>query len=89
VHCVVWERTAAEAPAVVTQGYLPPQHYDQIFCAHGTIMIFFVAMPNLVESYSGFKNYDPVWTYTYRGYYDPSLYTYIGRYGQIGATYRF
>src|SRR6201747_3025704 len=26
------------------QGYLPPQHYDQIFSAHGTIMIFFVAM---------------------------------------------
>src|ERR1700722_14813759 len=27
------------------QGYLPPEHYDQIFSAHGTIMIFFVAMP--------------------------------------------
>src|ERR1700684_1026446 len=26
------------------QGYLPPEHYDQIFSAHGTIMIFFVAM---------------------------------------------
>src|SRR5690349_1869703 len=26
------------------QGYLPPSHYDQIFSAHGTIMIFFVAM---------------------------------------------
>ena len=26
-------------------GYLPPQHYDQIFTAHGVIMIFFVAMP--------------------------------------------
>jgi cytochrome o ubiquinol oxidase subunit 1 len=25
-------------------GYLPPEHYDQIFSAHGTIMIFFVAM---------------------------------------------
>src|SRR5258708_20796885 len=25
------------------QGYLPPDHYDQIFSAHGTIMIFFVA----------------------------------------------
>src|SRR6202047_2853064 len=25
------------------QGYLPPEHYDQIFSAHGTIMIFFVA----------------------------------------------
>ena len=27
------------------QGYLPPEHFDQIFSAHGTIMIFFVAMP--------------------------------------------
>ncbi len=27
------------------QGYLPAQHYDQIFTAHGVIMIFFVAMP--------------------------------------------
>src|SRR6266446_395373 len=26
-------------------GYLPPNHYDQIFTAHGVIMIFFVAMP--------------------------------------------
>ena len=30
------------------QGYLPPDHYDQIFSAHGTIMIFFVAMPLVV-----------------------------------------
>ncbi|MGN6583285.1 MAG: cytochrome o ubiquinol oxidase subunit I [Rhizobiaceae bacterium] len=27
------------------QGYLPPHHYDQIFTAHGVIMIFFAAMP--------------------------------------------
>ncbi len=27
------------------QGYLPAHHYDQIFTAHGVIMIFFVAMP--------------------------------------------
>jgi cytochrome o ubiquinol oxidase subunit 1 len=26
-------------------GYLPPEHFDQIFSAHGVIMIFFVAMP--------------------------------------------
>ena len=29
-------------------GYLPPEHYNQIFSAHGTIMIFFVAMPLVV-----------------------------------------
>jgi cytochrome o ubiquinol oxidase subunit I len=30
------------------QGFLPPEHYNQIFSAHGTIMIFFVAMPFVV-----------------------------------------
>jgi cytochrome o ubiquinol oxidase subunit 1 len=30
------------------QGYLPPHHYDQVFTAHGTIMIFFVAIPLVV-----------------------------------------
>ena len=30
------------------QGYLPPEHYDQIFSAHGTIMIFFTAMPFVI-----------------------------------------
>ncbi len=30
------------------EGYLPPHHYDQIFTAHGTIMIFFVAIPLVV-----------------------------------------
>ncbi|QDH71390.1 cytochrome o ubiquinol oxidase subunit I [Marilutibacter alkalisoli] len=34
-------------------GYLPPHHYDQIFTAHGVIMIFFVAMPFV----TGFMNY--------------------------------
>jgi cytochrome o ubiquinol oxidase subunit 1 len=29
-------------------GYLPPDHYNQIFTAHGVIMIFFVAMPLVV-----------------------------------------
>ena len=29
-------------------GFLPPDHYDQIFSAHGTIMIFFVAMPFVI-----------------------------------------
>ena len=35
------------------QGYLPPEHFDQIFSAHGTIMIFFVAMPLVI----GLMNY--------------------------------
>jgi cytochrome o ubiquinol oxidase subunit 1 len=29
-------------------GYLPPHHYDQIFSAHGVIMIFFMAMVFMV-----------------------------------------
>lgn len=29
-------------------GFLPPHHYDQIFTAHGVIMIFFVAMTFVV-----------------------------------------
>lgn len=28
-----------------SEGYLVPEHFDQIFTAHGVIMIFFVAMP--------------------------------------------
>ena len=35
------------------QGFLPPHHYDQIFTAHGVIMIFFVAMPLV----TGLMNY--------------------------------
>src|SRR5271156_3424937 len=37
-----------QAIAFHSQGYLPPAHYDQVFSAHGTIMIFFVAMPFLI-----------------------------------------
>lgn len=29
-------------------GYLPPSHYDQIFTAHGVIMIIFMAMPFMI-----------------------------------------
>ena len=34
-------------------GFLPPHHYDQIFTAHGVIMIFFFAMPMI----TGLMNY--------------------------------
>jgi cytochrome o ubiquinol oxidase subunit 1 len=37
-----------QALAFQSPGYLPPEHYDQIFSAHGTIMIFFVAMPFVI-----------------------------------------
>jgi cytochrome o ubiquinol oxidase subunit 1 len=37
-----------QALAFRSPGYLPPEHYDQIFSAHGTIMIFFVAMPFVI-----------------------------------------
>ncbi|WP_231867693.1 cytochrome o ubiquinol oxidase subunit I [Snodgrassella sp. CFCC 13594] len=30
------------------EGFLPPHHYDQVFTAHGVIMIFFVAMPFVI-----------------------------------------
>ena len=36
-----------------SEGYLDSHHYDQIFTAHGTIMIFFVAMPFV----TGLMNY--------------------------------
>jgi cytochrome o ubiquinol oxidase subunit 1 len=37
-----------QALAFDAPGYLPPEHYDQIFSAHGTIMIFFAAMPLVI-----------------------------------------
>jgi cytochrome o ubiquinol oxidase subunit I len=37
-----------QAIAFRAAGYLPPEHYDQIFSAHGTIMIFFAAMPIII-----------------------------------------
>ncbi|WP_011582847.1 MULTISPECIES: cytochrome o ubiquinol oxidase subunit I [Chelativorans] len=36
---------AQQAFALNSDGYLPPDHFDQIFSSHGTIMIFFMAMP--------------------------------------------
>jgi len=41
-------RTQQALAAGGAQGYLPPEHFDQIFSAHGTIMIFFVAMPFII-----------------------------------------
>src|SRR5581483_4202174 len=42
-----------QALAFHAPGYLPPEHYDQVFSAHGTIMIFFGAMPLVI----GLMNY--------------------------------
>jgi cytochrome o ubiquinol oxidase subunit I len=39
---------AQQAIAYHSNGYLPPEHFNQIFSAHGTIMIFFVAMPFVI-----------------------------------------
>jgi cytochrome o ubiquinol oxidase subunit I len=37
-----------QAVAFHAAGYLPPEHFDQVFSAHGTIMIFFAAMPLVI-----------------------------------------
>jgi cytochrome o ubiquinol oxidase subunit 1 len=42
-----------QAMAINAPGYLPPEHYNQIFTAHGTIMILFGAMPLVL----GFMNF--------------------------------
>ena len=42
-----------QALAFQSHGFLPPEHYDQVFSAHGTIMIFFVSMPFMI----GLMNY--------------------------------
>ena len=39
---------AQQALAMNAPGYLTPEHYNQIFSAHGTMMIFFVAMPFVI-----------------------------------------
>ncbi len=36
-----------QAVALNSPGYLPPDHFSQLFTTHGTIMIFFMAMPFL------------------------------------------
>jgi len=42
-----------QAVAINADGYLPPEHYNQIFSAHGVIMILFGAMPLVI----GFMNF--------------------------------
>jgi len=42
---VVLMRSQQAIAAGTHTGFLPPEHFDQIFTAHGVIMIFFVAMP--------------------------------------------
>ncbi len=42
-----------QAVAFNSPGYLPPDHFAQLFTTHGTIMIFFMAMPFL----TGLINY--------------------------------
>jgi cytochrome o ubiquinol oxidase subunit 1 len=37
-----------QALAYRAPGYLPPEHYDQIFSAHGTLMVLFVGMPFMI-----------------------------------------
>jgi len=41
-------RSQQALAAGMSHGYLPPDHFNQIFSAHGTIMIIFAAMPFLV-----------------------------------------
>jgi iron complex outermembrane recepter protein len=77
--------------------------YKQIIDAGSNVPSY--SLFNLSVSYTGIKHwklyagidnlfnrappFDPVWMYTYRGYYDPSLFEYIGRYAQLGATFTF
>src|SRR4029453_3974648 len=44
---------AQQAMALNSGGYLPPEHFDQIFSSHGTIMIFFMAMPFMTGLLNG------------------------------------
>ncbi len=41
-------RTQLALASAGEEGFLPPHHYDQIFTAHGVIMIFFMAMPFII-----------------------------------------
>lgn len=41
-------RTQQAVATAGSTGFLPPEHYDQIFTAHGVIMIIFMAMPFMI-----------------------------------------
>ena len=43
----VMMRTQQALAVGTNQGFLTPHHYDQVFSAHGTIMVIFMAMPFL------------------------------------------
>src|SRR6202158_928606 len=58
-----------QALAFQSQGYLPPEHFNQIFSAHGTIMIFFVAMPFVI----GLMNLVVPWQLVVRDVAFPTL----------------
>ncbi|MDE1145985.1 MAG: cytochrome o ubiquinol oxidase subunit I [Azospirillaceae bacterium] len=44
----VMMRTQQAMASTGAAGPLPPEHFDQVFTAHGVIMIFFMAMPFMV-----------------------------------------
>lgn len=60
VSFVMLARALAEAMLMRAQqvagyqspGFLPPEHFAQLFTTHGTIMIFFMAMPFLIGLYN-------------------------------------
>ena len=41
-------RSQQALAAGASHGYLPPEHFNQVFSSHGTIMIVFMAMPFLI-----------------------------------------
>lgn len=60
VSLVMLLRAVAEAGVMRSQqavaynnpGFIPPEHFAQLFTTHGTIMIFFMAMPFLIGVYN-------------------------------------
>ena len=48
IDALMMRSQQAIAVGALAMGILPPEHYDQVFSAHGTIMIFFVAMTFMI-----------------------------------------